>query len=77
MKTVNVHEAKSNLSRLSVKLEKDGGSIVICRDGRPVADIVALRRTNRIKAHPGLSKIKITYNPVEPISLDEWPEVHR
>jgi antitoxin (DNA-binding transcriptional repressor) of toxin-antitoxin stability system len=77
MKTVNVHEAKTNLSSLLAKLEKDSESIVICRNGVPVADLVRHRRANRIKPHPSLSKIRIEYDPVEPLSADEWPEGSR
>jgi antitoxin (DNA-binding transcriptional repressor) of toxin-antitoxin stability system len=77
MKTVNVHEAKTNLSGLLAKLERDSESIVICRKGVPVADLVPHRRTNRIKPHPALRKIKIGYDPVEPLSADEWPEAVR
>jgi prevent-host-death family protein len=74
MKPVNVHEAKANFPSLLARLEKDGESIVICRNGAPVADLVPHRPTNRIKPHPVLSKIKIGYDPVEPLSKDEWPE---
>jgi antitoxin (DNA-binding transcriptional repressor) of toxin-antitoxin stability system len=77
MKTVNVHEAKTNLSSLLASLEKDSQSIVICRYGVPVADLVPHRRANRTKAHPALSKIEIRYDPVEPLSADEWPEAAR
>jgi antitoxin (DNA-binding transcriptional repressor) of toxin-antitoxin stability system len=77
MKTVNVHEAKTNFSRLLAKLEKDSESIIICRNGVPVADLVPHRRPTRIKAHPALSKIKIGYDPVESLSADEWPEAAR
>ncbi len=77
MKTVNVHEAKTNFSSLLAKLEKDSESIVICRNGVPVADLVPHRRTNRIKAHPSLSRIRIEYDPLEPLSADEWPEAAR
>jgi antitoxin (DNA-binding transcriptional repressor) of toxin-antitoxin stability system len=77
MKTVNVHEAKTHFSSLLAKLEKDSQSIVICRNGVPVADLVPHRRKSRIKTHPVLSKIKIGYDPVEPLSADEWPEAAR
>ena len=77
MKTVNVHEAKTNFSSLLTKLEKDSETIVICRNGEPVADLVPHKRVSRIKTHPVLSKIKIAYDPVEPLSADEWPEVAR
>ena len=77
MKMVNVHEAKTNFSSLLAKLEANSETIVICRNGKPVADLVPHRRPNRIKAHPALSKIKIGYDPVEPLSPDEWPEAAR
>ena len=71
---MNVHEAKTNLSSLLAKLEADSETIVICRNGEPVADLVPHQRVARIKPHPVLGKIKIGYNPVEPLSADEWPE---
>ena len=77
MKTVNVHAAKTNFSSLLATLEEDGDFIVICRNGKPVTDLVPHRRTNRLKAHPVLSQIKIGYDPVEPLSDDEWPEAAR
>lgn len=40
MTTVNVHEAKTHLSRLLVKVEA-GEEIVIARSGKPVARLVA------------------------------------
>jgi prevent-host-death family protein len=77
MKTVNVHEAKTNFSSLLAKLEADGETIVICRNGEPVADLVPHKRSSRIKTHPALSRIKIGYDPVEPLASDEWPESAR
>ena len=77
MKTVNVHVAKTNFSSLLAKLEKDSESIVICRNGKPVADLVPHRRASRIRVHPALSKIKIGYDPIEPLSADEWPGAAR
>jgi prevent-host-death family protein len=40
---VNVHEAKSKLSRL-LKLVEEGESVVIARNGEPVAELVPARR---------------------------------
>ena len=77
MKSVNVHEAKTNLSTLLAKLEADNESIVICRNGHPVADLVPHQRVNRLKMHPVLSKVKIHYDPTEPLAMDEWPEAAR
>jgi antitoxin (DNA-binding transcriptional repressor) of toxin-antitoxin stability system len=77
MKTVNIHEAKTNFSRLLSKLEADSETVVICRNGEPVADLVPHRRASRTKTHPTLGRITIGYNPVEPLSADEWPEAAR
>jgi prevent-host-death family protein len=40
---VNVHEAKSNLSRL-LELVEEGETVVIARHGQPVAELVPARR---------------------------------
>ena len=68
MKTVNVHEAKMNFSRLLAELEKNGERVVICRNGKPVADLVPCKRRSRLKTDPALSRIKIKYDPTEPMS---------
>lgn len=73
MKTVNIHEAKTNFSSLLAELEADSKTIIICRNGEPVADLVPHRRTSRIKTHPVLGKIKIGYDPVESLTREEWP----
>ena len=43
MAEFNVHEAKSNLSRLLALVEK-GEEVTIMRDGEPVADLIKHRR---------------------------------
>jgi prevent-host-death family protein len=74
MKTVNVHEAKTNFSGLLATIEKSGESIVICRNGKPVADLIPHKRVKRrTDVHPELNKIEIKYDPTEPLSEDEWP----
>ncbi len=72
---VNTHEAKSKLSFLLTKVEQ-GELVRICRNGRPVADLMpaAKERRDPLKKHPELSKIEIGYDPVEPLGEDEWPE---
>lgn len=44
--TVNIHEAKTHLSRLVERVEA-GEEVVIARAGRPVARLVPLRHTTR------------------------------
>jgi prevent-host-death family protein len=41
---VNVHEAKSQLSRL-LELVEEGERVVIARHGKPVAELVPARQT--------------------------------
>jgi prevent-host-death family protein len=52
MQTVNIHEAKTQLSRLLSRVEA-GESIVIARNGKPVAQLVPIssrpRRPGRLK----------------------------
>jgi prevent-host-death family protein len=45
VETVNIHEAKTHLSRLIERVEA-GEEIVIARAGRPVARLVTFRKTN-------------------------------
>lgn len=77
MKTVNVHDAKTNFSSLLATVEKSGESFIICRNGEPVADLVPHKKVSRLKPHPVLSKIKINYDPTEPLSENEWPKASR
>lgn len=46
MKTVNIHEAKTHLSRLIARAE-DGEEVVIARAGRPVAKLVGVQRSGK------------------------------
>ena len=50
MVTVNVHEAKTHLSRLLKQVEA-GEDVVIARSGNPVAQLVSCKR--RGKRKPG------------------------
>ncbi len=77
MKTVNVHKAKTHFSSLLAAVERNNSTIVICRNGEPVADLVPHQAKSRIIPHPALRKIKIKYNPVEPASDTDWPAKYR
>lgn len=52
MKTVNVHEAKTNLSQLLSEVEQ-GAEVVIARNGTPVARLTALAPARR-RREPGI-----------------------
>ena len=74
MKIVNVHEAKTKLSALLAEIEKTGEKVLICRHGEPIADLLPHRKRNRLEPHPVMGKIGIHYDPIEPLSENEWPE---
>jgi prevent-host-death family protein len=61
MKQVNIHEAKTQFSRLIAAVER-GEEIVIARYGQPIAKLVAIRPpvTHR---KPGSAKGKIKIRP--------------
>ena len=74
MKTVSVHQAKTHLSALLADIEATGESFLVCRHGKPVAELVPHHGTPRLKPHPVMSRIKMAYDPTEPLSEAEWPE---
>ena len=59
MKTVNVHEAKTHLSRL-LESVAEGDEIIIARAGKPIAKLVPLKSKPR---RPGGLKGKIRIHP--------------
>lgn len=75
MITVNMLEAKTRLSELVKCAEQSGETVLICRDGEPVAELKALPKTrvNRLKPDPRLKPLAIRYDPTEPLSAEEWP----
>ena len=78
MISVNTHEAKTRLSKLLTLVEEKKEIIQICRNGKPVAELVPISKVpDPLKMHPKLKKIKIHENPVLPLSKDEWPDEYR
>jgi prevent-host-death family protein len=57
---VNIHEAKTHLSRLIERVEA-GEEITIARAGRPVAKLVAVQQ--RRPRRPGLWKGRVRISP--------------
>lgn len=68
MATVNVHEAKTHLSRL-LERTRSGEEIVIARNGVPVAKLVPIGGEPR---RPGRLKGRITVTPAfdEPLPAE-------
>jgi prevent-host-death family protein len=75
---VNTHEAKSKLSSLLAKVEKDNEKVTICRNGKPVAYLVPIQKTiNPLKQNPKLMGVKIKEDLTAPLDSEEWPEENR
>ena len=59
MKKANLHEAKTNLSKL-VDLAAKGQEVIICKSGVPIAKLVAVTSTKKVRTPGGWEgKVKI------------------
>lgn len=67
MKRANLHEAKTNLSKL-VDMVIKGEKVVICKAGTPVAELIPFKKEVKPRK-PGLlkGKIKISKNFDDPL----------
>jgi prevent-host-death family protein len=73
--TVNIHEAKTHLSRLLAQAEA-GEEVVIARDGEPVAMLVAIKRPAK-KRELGFMRGKFSvpddfFDPLTEEELRDW-----
>jgi antitoxin (DNA-binding transcriptional repressor) of toxin-antitoxin stability system len=74
VKALNIHETKTRLSSILFEVES-GQKFLICRHGKPVAELSPLKKRNRLRVHPILRKITLNYDPTEPLNENEWPGV--
>lgn len=70
MSVVNVHQAKTQLSRLLVQVER-GEEVVIARNGEPVARLVSFRSQARRKFGALRGQIRIDDRFFEPLPEEE------
>jgi antitoxin (DNA-binding transcriptional repressor) of toxin-antitoxin stability system len=74
MVTVNTHEAKTRLSSLLARVERQGETVLICRNGQPVAELRPLPRAkDPLRVHPRLSRIEFHADPAAPLDPEDWP----
>lgn len=74
MISVNTHEAKSRLSELLAKIEEEHETVVICRNGKPVAELIPWRRVAEpLKQDPLLKSVIFHEDPARPLDESEWP----
>ncbi len=70
MTTVNVHEAKTNLSKLLVQVEA-GEEVIIARNGKPVAWLVSCKPNGKPRFGALKGKIKIDDSFFDPLPEEE------
>jgi len=68
MKTINIYEAKTNLSKL-LELVQAGENIVIAKAGKPIADLVPHLENSPVIF--GKLKGKLTYNDKDFVGTDK------
>jgi antitoxin (DNA-binding transcriptional repressor) of toxin-antitoxin stability system len=71
MKSVSIHEAKTHLSSLIGDVEHLRETVIICRHGQAVAELIPIPRGNRLKLDPVLKNIQIFDDPTTP-TIGEW-----
>ena len=72
MISVNTHEAKTRLSELLSKVESQGETVIICRNGKPVAEVIPRRKSpDPMRQDPMLKKVVFHEDPSLPLAEDE------
>lgn len=81
MISVNMHEAKSRLSELVKAVEEGSETVIICRKGKPVAELhrTPPPKVDRLAPNSDLKPLYVApdFDPAEPLSEEEWPEALR
>ncbi|MCI4624489.1 MAG: type II toxin-antitoxin system Phd/YefM family antitoxin [Candidatus Magnetoovum sp. WYHC-5] len=77
-KQYNIHEAKTNLSKLLMRVAK-GEEIIIAKSGIPIAKLIPLEKEKKQNRLPGSAKGKITMfnNFTEPLPNDIIDTFHK
>jgi len=77
MITVSIHEAKTKLSKLLAMVEDKGEVVMICRNGKPGAELKAPTKLQLSILEPDPT-LTVTFapgfDPTEPASDEEWPQ---
>jgi prevent-host-death family protein len=72
---VNTHDAKSRLSSLLAAVEQGNERVMICRNGKPIAELRAVaRHADRMKKNRRLGPIEFRESPVAPLKSSDWPD---
>jgi prevent-host-death family protein len=75
MVSVNTHEAKTRLSELLSRVEQQHETVVICRNGTPVAELHPCNKPkDPLHQNPKLTDVVFHEDPTTPLSEEDWPE---
>ncbi|HUU22814.1 MAG TPA: type II toxin-antitoxin system prevent-host-death family antitoxin [Phycisphaerae bacterium] len=76
MITINTHQAKTQLSRLLAQVEEGREEVLICRNGKPVAKLVAVDSgvADPLRMNPRLGPVVFHEDPCAPLDDEAWPE---
>ncbi len=70
---ISTYEAKAHLSRLLAKVEETGEAITICRNKKPVVDMVPHRLRDPLQQDPSLRGARFHGDPCQLVDEADWP----
>ena len=74
MKTLNMHEAKTHLSRAVEEILRTGEVFLLCRNGVPVAEVRPYRAPADVLAPDAALAVEFHEDPSLPLAPDDWPD---
>ena len=76
--TINIYEAKAKFSQIIKKVETTGKMITICRNGKPVVDLIVHKeKGNPFVQDPDLKGAVYRADPCAPADEKDWPQESR
>ena len=74
-KSYNIHQAKTELSKIILLVEKNHETIQICRNGVPVAEVRPLLPKRTFPKQSKKLAVKIIESPVRPLKKQDWGDL--
>lgn len=71
---ISTYEAKAHLSRILAEVEKTGRPVTICRNKKPVVDLVPHRQAaDPLQQDPALRGARFHGDPCRLVDEEDWP----
>lgn len=75
---ISTYEAKAHLSRLIAEIERTGEPVTICRNHKPVVDLVVhVEKAKPLSQDQSLRGAVFHGDPCAPVDEADWPEESR